>query len=144
MGTGSGEWENGTERDGAGEDHDGDNHADAGVGIEASFVRRLPDHGRCDDDSNVVERVADHVNHDTRHAEVGVAMASLADVDFVAVAFVCKCGLYESARPAHGDVQSGAQGSYIEAVFFCCWWVRGWTVIMFCGQWSQYQLALAR
>ena len=67
------------------QDHDGDAHARAGVGVEARRVVGLPDHQGGDDDADVVEGVADDVGEHAEHAQVAAGALKLGCV----VAVLC-------------------------------------------------------
>lgn len=69
-----GQW-NGTD-----EDHDCDEHARRRVRVEPGLGTRLPDDDGCDDDTNIVDGVADDMDENTEHAEVTAGLLRLSRV----------------------------------------------------------------
>lgn len=68
------------ERNGADEDHQRDEGAGRGVRVEARLGGGLPDDDGGDDDADVVDGVADHVDEDPEHAEVSTGFLELGRV----------------------------------------------------------------
>lgn len=68
------------QRDGADEDHDGDEHARSRVGIEPGLGACLPDDYGGNNDADVVDGIADDVDEDTEHAEVTARFLHLSHV----------------------------------------------------------------
>lgn len=68
------------QRDGADEDHYRDKHARRRVGVEPGLGARLPDDDGGDDDTDVVDGVADDVDEDAEHAEVAARLLHLGHV----------------------------------------------------------------
>lgn len=68
------------QRDGADEDHEGDEGAGGRVRVEPLLVAGLPDNYRGDDDPDVVDGVADHVHQHPEHAQVAAGLLELGRV----------------------------------------------------------------
>lgn len=62
------------------QDHECDAHADPGVSIVTGLIVCEPDNKRGNDDSNVVEGIANDVNEDTHHAEISSRRLELSNV----------------------------------------------------------------
>ena len=52
------------------QNHNGDAHADARIGVEPSLVVGLPDHQRGNNDADVVERIPDDMNQHAEHSKI--------------------------------------------------------------------------
>lgn len=64
-----------TERDGAGEDDDGDEEGDARVDVVAPAVGGEPDKERAGDDADVAECIAHDMQEDSSHVKISVGMS---------------------------------------------------------------------
>lgn len=61
------------------QDHNSYTHTHAGVSVEAVLGSREPDDQSGDDDTDVVECVADHVDEDSHHAEIATGRLQVHD-----------------------------------------------------------------
>ena len=52
------------------QNHNGDAHAHARIGVEPSLVVGLPDHQRGNNDADVVERITDDMNQYAEHSKI--------------------------------------------------------------------------
>lgn len=68
------------QRDGADEDHYGDEHARRGVSVEPGLAARLPDDDGGNNDADVVDGVSDNVDKYPEHAEVAAGLLPLSHV----------------------------------------------------------------
>jgi|SRR3569833_1911183 len=62
------------------ENHNGNAHTNAGISVVASFVAGKPDDGGGDDDSDVVESIADDVNQNPQPAQITARALKLDNV----------------------------------------------------------------
>jgi len=62
------------------QDHERDAHADPGVSIVTGLIMCEPDNKCGNDNSNVVEGIANDVNEDTHHAEISARRLELSNV----------------------------------------------------------------
>jgi hypothetical protein len=76
------EWNRGED------DHEGNSHADAGVGVVATRVVGEPDYEGGDYDADVVDGVADYVEHDGEETEFSRGKEPGGLGNFMAVVFV--------------------------------------------------------